>query len=126
MSEYKQFPYCATFNTTLISLKEHDGKDCKVTGIIAEANEDYDLACLPYFNVEFEDGTKIVASEEEIHCEETHSAVLQWCQTHSEEIALRIGGTIEQVKNHLDKGKEFDPHLYDYLYGENYLGHPNG
>jgi hypothetical protein len=105
------YPYRITFRTMLSSLEQHHGKQGEVTSIIAEPNDGYDMACLPLFNVRLDDGSEIVAAEDEIHCEQTYSAVKQWCMEHLDEIAYRGGTTIEQAKQKIEESV-YDPREY--------------
>lgn len=122
---YKQFPYKTKFNASISSLTVHDGKTCEVLSIIAEPSDDYDMECLPLFRVRMEDGAEVVAGEEEINCEQTFSAVKQWCLEHLEEIALRESTSKDEWD--IDRARKsveamtYDPHEYDYLHGKDYL-----
>jgi len=83
------------------------------------------LACLPFFRVKMEDGVDVVASEEEIHCEQTFLAIKQWCMEHLEEIALRNSmegdpWTVERARADVE-AMQYDPHTYDYLHGKDYM-----
>lgn len=111
MSNYKQFPYRITFRTIFSSLEQHHGKQGDVISIIAEPNDDYDMECLPLFNVRLDDGNEIVAGEDEIHCEQTYAAVKQWCMEHLDEIAYRCGISEEEARKRTE-AMVYDPRTY--------------